>query len=155
MARPRPSRTASWCSCSRASGVSVSRRRICTEPEVERGAERAIAATGAVVAKAAEPTAYSEQITQLGLPEWRVKKVLTVMPADKQGVINLTPSQWASRLGQSPAEQAERLERGEQKRLVLLIRRGGAPRPGLPMRRLVSVARRGPLQPAPAARSEQ
>jgi photosystem II stability/assembly factor-like uncharacterized protein len=63
--------------------------------------------TLAAVAKAAEATAYAEQITQAGLPAWRVKKVLTVLPAEKQGVINLTPSQWASRLGRSPAEQAE------------------------------------------------
>ncbi len=61
----------------------------------------------AAIAKAAETTAYSEQITQAGLWAWRVKKVLTVLPAEKQGVINLTPSQWASRLGRSPAEQAE------------------------------------------------
>jgi hypothetical protein len=61
----------------------------------------------AAAAKAADAAAYSDQITQAGLPAWRVKKVLTVLPADKQGVINLTPSSWGSRLGRSPAEQAE------------------------------------------------
>ncbi|MBW8884916.1 MAG: hypothetical protein JF612_09115, partial [Planctomycetia bacterium] len=63
--------------------------------------------TLAAVTKAAEATAYSEQIMQAGLSAWRVKKVLTVLPAEKQGVINITPSQWASRLARSPAEQAE------------------------------------------------
>jgi photosystem II stability/assembly factor-like uncharacterized protein len=60
------------------------------------------------VAKAADAAAYPDQIAQLGLAAWRVKKVFSVVPGEKQGVVNFTPSQWASRLGRSPAEQAER-----------------------------------------------
>lgn len=63
--------------------------------------------TLAAVAKAAEDTAYPEQIRDAGLASWKVKKVLTMLPAGKQGTVNLTPSQWAERLGCSLEEQAQ------------------------------------------------
>ncbi|MCE9526720.1 MAG: hypothetical protein K8R36_11780 [Planctomycetales bacterium] len=58
-------------------------------------------------AKAADATAYSDQLTLSGLEAWRVKKVFAVQDSDKQGTVNLTPSQWAPRTGRSLAESAE------------------------------------------------
>ena len=63
--------------------------------------------TLAAVTKAADEAAYPEQIQQMGLAAWRVKKVFTLLPVDKQGLVNVTPSQWAPRLGRSVAEQAQ------------------------------------------------
>ena len=63
--------------------------------------------TLAAVEKAADATAYPDQINQAGLSAWRVKKVFTLLPPEKQGLVNVTPSQWAPRLGRSVAEQAE------------------------------------------------
>jgi photosystem II stability/assembly factor-like uncharacterized protein len=57
--------------------------------------------------KAADATAYSDQLTLAGLEAWRVKKVFTVQDGDKQGTVNITPSQWAPRTGRSLAEAAE------------------------------------------------
>ena len=63
--------------------------------------------TLAAVLKASDLTAYSDQITLAGLEPWKVKKVFTVQPDDKQGVVNITPAQWAPRLGRSLADLAE------------------------------------------------
>jgi photosystem II stability/assembly factor-like uncharacterized protein len=63
--------------------------------------------TLSAIDKAADATAYSDQITRVGLPAWRVKKLFALLPADKPGTVNVTPSQWAERLGRSVAEQAE------------------------------------------------
>ena len=63
--------------------------------------------TLAAVEKAADTNAYDAQISQAGLPAWRVKKVFTLLPQNKPGIVNVTPSQWAPRLGRSIAEQAE------------------------------------------------
>jgi photosystem II stability/assembly factor-like uncharacterized protein len=63
--------------------------------------------TLAAVAKAADDSAFPEQISDAGLSAWRVKKVFAVLPTDKQGAVNLTPAQWSERLGRSLAEQAE------------------------------------------------
>jgi hypothetical protein len=41
------------------------------------------------------------------LAAWKVKKVFTLLPPDKQGIVNLTPAQWTPQLGRSIAEQAE------------------------------------------------
>jgi photosystem II stability/assembly factor-like uncharacterized protein len=68
--------------------------------------------TLAAVDKAADAGAYPDQINRAGLSVWRVKKVLTLLSPEKQGTINITPSQWAPRLGRSVAEQAE-LGRGQ------------------------------------------
>ncbi len=57
--------------------------------------------------KAADATAYSDQLTLSGLAAWRVKKVFAVQDGDKQGTVNITPSQWAPRTGRSLAESAE------------------------------------------------
>ncbi|HZN35234.1 MAG TPA: YCF48-related protein, partial [Pirellulaceae bacterium] len=64
--------------------------------------------TLAAVAKAADDTAWPQQISRTGLAAWRVKKVLAVLPADKPGVVNLTPAQWSQPLGCSIADQAAR-----------------------------------------------
>ena len=53
--------------------------------------------TLAAVTKAADATAYPEQLARMGLPVWRVKKVFTLLPPDKQGLVNITPSQWTPR----------------------------------------------------------
>jgi photosystem II stability/assembly factor-like uncharacterized protein len=63
--------------------------------------------TLAAVQKAADLTAYSDQVTLAGLAPYKVKKVLTLLPGGKQGVINITPAQWAPRLGRSLADVAE------------------------------------------------
>jgi photosystem II stability/assembly factor-like uncharacterized protein len=63
--------------------------------------------TLAAVAQAADPTAHSDQITLGGLDAWKVKKVFTTLEPDKQGVVNITPSQWSPRLARSFADQAE------------------------------------------------
>ncbi|MGI8978154.1 MAG: YCF48-related protein [Pirellulaceae bacterium] len=61
----------------------------------------------AATEKAADATAYSDQLTLLGLEAWRVKKVFAVQDSDKQGTVNITPGQWAPRTGRSLAESAE------------------------------------------------
>lgn len=61
----------------------------------------------AAVTKAADEAAFAEQLSDLGLTPWRIKKVLATLPTDKQGVVNITPAQWAERLGRSLSEQAE------------------------------------------------
>jgi hypothetical protein len=63
--------------------------------------------TLAAVQRAADLTAYSDQVTLAGLAPWKVKKVLTLLPEGKQGLINVTPAQWAPRLGRSLADVAE------------------------------------------------
>ncbi|HEY2412370.1 MAG TPA: YCF48-related protein [Pirellulaceae bacterium] len=63
--------------------------------------------TLAAVNKASDETAYPDQIKEAGLAAWRVKKVFTLLPAEKQGLVNMTPSQWSPRLGRSVAEQAQ------------------------------------------------
>jgi photosystem II stability/assembly factor-like uncharacterized protein/tetratricopeptide (TPR) repeat protein len=63
--------------------------------------------TLAAVAQAADPTAYSDQITLGGLAAWKVKKVFATLGRDKQGLVNITPSQWSPRLARSFADQAE------------------------------------------------
>jgi photosystem II stability/assembly factor-like uncharacterized protein len=63
--------------------------------------------TLAAVAKAADPTAYSDQISQVGLTAWKVKKVFALARGDRGGVVTITPAQWAPRLGRSLAETAE------------------------------------------------
>jgi hypothetical protein len=59
----------------------------------------------AAVNRAGEETAYPEQI-RAGLAAWRVKKVFSLVGEEKAGVVNVTPAQWAERLGRSIAEQA-------------------------------------------------
>ena len=61
----------------------------------------------AATTKAADATAYSDQLTLSGLEAWRVKKVFAVQEGDKQGTVNITPSQWAPRTGRSLAESAQ------------------------------------------------
>lgn len=61
----------------------------------------------AAVQKAAEETAYPEQLTELGLQTWKAKKVFSVVAGQKTGLVNVTPSQWAPRLGRSLEETAE------------------------------------------------
>jgi photosystem II stability/assembly factor-like uncharacterized protein len=63
--------------------------------------------TLAAAAKAADGTAWPEQILELGLSPWKVKKVLALQPEEKQGVVTITPAQWSPRLGCSLADQAE------------------------------------------------
>jgi photosystem II stability/assembly factor-like uncharacterized protein len=64
-------------------------------------------ATFAAVAKAATTTEFADQLTSAGLAPWAVKKVFTVLPVEKQGLVNLAPAHWSQRLGRSLAEQAE------------------------------------------------
>jgi photosystem II stability/assembly factor-like uncharacterized protein len=63
--------------------------------------------TLAAVSKAADEAAYPDQIKEAGLATWRVKKVFTLLPPEKPGLVNITPSQWSPRLGRSVAEQAQ------------------------------------------------
>jgi len=60
------------------------------------------------VEQASEPTAYAEQISQLGLEPWQVRRVLAVeraSPGDTQGVL-ISGSEVAERLGCSLGELA-------------------------------------------------
>ncbi len=61
----------------------------------------------AAAAKAADATAYSDQITLHGLEAWKVKKVFSVQEGGRQGIVNIVPTQWSARLGQSLTDQAE------------------------------------------------
>ncbi len=60
----------------------------------------------AAAEKAADGTAYSEQVTAAHLQPWRVKKVFGTLPAGEPGTVNLTTAQLAPRLGRSLAEHA-------------------------------------------------
>lgn len=57
-------------------------------------------------AKAADSQAYPAQLSAAGLAPWKVKKIFTVLPAEKQGIVNLTPALWTPRLARSVADQA-------------------------------------------------
>jgi len=59
------------------------------------------------VQKAADASAYPEQLNQVDLQTWKAKKVFSVMAGQKTGLVNVTPSQWAPRLGRSLEETAE------------------------------------------------
>ncbi len=59
------------------------------------------------VQKAADEKAFPNQLQQAGLEAWKAKKVFSVVAAQKTGLINVTPSQWAPRLGRSLEESAE------------------------------------------------
>jgi photosystem II stability/assembly factor-like uncharacterized protein len=61
----------------------------------------------AAVQKAAEPTAYSDQITLVGLTPWDVKKVFSLVEGDRQGTLGINPAQLASRLGKPLGDAAE------------------------------------------------
>jgi photosystem II stability/assembly factor-like uncharacterized protein len=63
--------------------------------------------TLAAVTKAAESTAFPEQISQLGLQPWKVKKVFSVQAGERPGVVSITPAQWAPRIGRSLADAAQ------------------------------------------------
>jgi photosystem II stability/assembly factor-like uncharacterized protein len=58
------------------------------------------------VAKAQDPAAFPNQMETLGLAPWKVKKVFSVLPDQRQGLVNLTPAEWVPRLGCTLAEQA-------------------------------------------------
>jgi photosystem II stability/assembly factor-like uncharacterized protein len=59
------------------------------------------------VQKAADEAAYPAQIREAGLAAWKAKKVFSLVAAQKSGLINVTPSQWAARLGRSLEETAD------------------------------------------------
>ena len=84
---------------------------IVTEDVCPRGenplAHLANQATLAAVAKAADGNEYPRQILDLGLAPWKVKKVFTLQTFERQAVVNITPTQWSSRLGRSLADVAE------------------------------------------------
>jgi hypothetical protein len=63
--------------------------------------------TLAAVTKAADGAAYPEQILDLGLAPWKVKKVLAVQSGDKQAAVTITPAQWSPRIGRSLADLAQ------------------------------------------------
>lgn len=59
------------------------------------------------VQKAGDPSAFQAQLFDLHLDSWKVKKVFTVRGASKDGLVNITPSQWLARFGRSIADQSE------------------------------------------------
>lgn len=63
--------------------------------------------TLAAAQKAEQPDQYEDQILSAGLAPWRVKKVFAVAASEKQGAVNITPAQWAPRLGRSLADMAQ------------------------------------------------
>jgi photosystem II stability/assembly factor-like uncharacterized protein len=58
------------------------------------------------VEQAADATRFPEQIAQMGLEAWQVKKVFGSLPAGQVGSLNLNTSQVVSRLGASLADYA-------------------------------------------------
>ncbi len=58
------------------------------------------------VRQAADPTAHAEQISQLGLEPWQVKKVYAALPPGSHGSTDLPTKQLAMRLGRSLADAA-------------------------------------------------
>lgn len=61
----------------------------------------------AAVEKASDPAAYRQQIIDLGLAEWKVKKIFATASGDKQGDVKLVCSQLAPRIGASLADVAD------------------------------------------------
>ena len=57
--------------------------------------------------KAEQPDQYEDQIQTGGLAPWKVKKVFAVTAGQKQGAVNITPAQWAPRLGRSLSDLAQ------------------------------------------------
>lgn len=62
--------------------------------------------TLAAVRSAADPTRFSEQLTEAGLEAWSVPKVFAQLPPSARGGIELVPTQISPRVGRSPAEAA-------------------------------------------------
>jgi photosystem II stability/assembly factor-like uncharacterized protein len=62
----------------------------------------------AAVEKAADPSAYADQIAWAGLTAWKVKKTFSSLGGDVGGTVNLTTSQLAPRLARSLTDQARR-----------------------------------------------
>jgi photosystem II stability/assembly factor-like uncharacterized protein len=60
------------------------------------------------VRRAADPTAFPEQLTVAQLPTWKVSKVFGILPGDQTGTVTLQTSRLATRLGCSLADQATR-----------------------------------------------
>lgn len=56
------------------------------------------------VSKAADAEAYPEQIRELALAPWKVKKVFSALPPETPGMVNLSTAQVAPRLGASLAD---------------------------------------------------
>lgn len=61
----------------------------------------------AAVAKTGDPTAYSDQISQLGLEAWKPKRVFVAHSQQRRGVVEIHRSQLCPRLLTSLAELAE------------------------------------------------
>jgi len=62
----------------------------------------------AAVRRAADPSAFPEQLAMTHLAPWRVKKVLAALPPGQTGTLTLQTSRLATRLGSSLADQAAR-----------------------------------------------
>jgi photosystem II stability/assembly factor-like uncharacterized protein len=60
----------------------------------------------AAVEQAADPTRFPEQLGQMGLEAWRVRKVFGSLPNGQLGDVNLMTAQVAQRLGASLADHA-------------------------------------------------
>ncbi|HEV3023831.1 MAG TPA: YCF48-related protein, partial [Pirellulales bacterium] len=58
------------------------------------------------VEQAADPTRFPEQLAQMGLEAWRVRKVFGRLPDGQLGDVNLSTAQLAPRLGESLADHA-------------------------------------------------
>ena len=61
----------------------------------------------AAVEKAADSSAYPEQLSQQALEPWKVKKVFGVQADSRQGTVNVAPPAWSPRLARSLADVAE------------------------------------------------
>ncbi|ADB15614.1 Uncharacterized photosystem II stability/assembly factor-like protein [Pirellula staleyi DSM 6068] len=60
------------------------------------------------VEKAADATAYPDQLASGGLEVWQARKVLAVQHHGRQGSLNVVPAQWAPRLGGAVSDIASR-----------------------------------------------
>jgi TolA-binding protein len=61
----------------------------------------------AAAEKAAKAESYPDQLEHLGLAPWKVKKIFGVHSGERQGTVNVSPSQWSAGLSRSLAEVAE------------------------------------------------
>lgn len=60
----------------------------------------------AAIRSAADPTKFSNQLTEAGLEPWAVPKVFAIQPAASRGGVELATTQFWPRAGRSPAELA-------------------------------------------------
>ena len=84
---------------------------IITENVTARGEDPLAHVTSQIVLvaveKAADESAFPDQLSEQGLAAWKVKKIFGVNAASRQGAVNVAPSQWSPGLARSLADVAD------------------------------------------------